>query len=132
MTIRTDPEYALALDANDALRGFSIGGGARYQSERTTDFAHGRDDRPQESREDRGGFVTPPVPESWLFDLFLGYDRTIGGRPWSFQLNVRNLLDDQKLQAIALPPPGSTETLPRAGTLYLEPRDIRFTASVRF
>ncbi len=117
---------------NDMLRGFSVGGGARYQSERTTDFGHGRNDRPQESREDRGDFVTPPIPESWLFDLYLGYNRRIGGRPWSFQLNVRNLLDDQKLQAIGLPPEGSGITVPRTATVYLEPRDIRFTASVRF
>ncbi len=119
---------------NDTLRGFSVGGGARYQSERTTDFGHGRNDRPQEGRENQpgGGFVTPPIPESWLFDLFLGYNRQIGGRPWSFQLNVRNLLDDQKLQTIGLPPEGSGITVPRTATLYLEPRDIRFTASVRF
>jgi len=116
------------------FKGFAVGGGARYQSERTTDFGHGRNDRPQEGREDQpgGGFVTPPVPESWIFDLLLGYQRQIGGRPWLFQLNVRNLLDDQKLQAIGLPPEGSGLTVPRTATLYLEPRDIRFTASVRF
>jgi outer membrane receptor for ferric coprogen and ferric-rhodotorulic acid len=117
---------------NDALRGFSAGGGARYQSARTTDFAHGRNDRPQESREDRGGFVSPDLPESLLFDLFFSYSRQIADMDWTFQLNVRNLLDDQKLQAISLPPAGSTETNARNATQYLEPRDIRFTATVRF
>lgn len=118
----------------DRFRGLSLGGGARYQSERTTDFGHGRNDRPQEGRENQpgGGFVRPPVPESLLFDLFVGYQRRLAGRPWSFQLNVRNLLDDQKLQAIGLPPEGSALTIARTATVYLPPRDIRVTASVRF
>lgn len=116
------------------LRGLTLGGGARYQSERVTDFDHGRNDRPQESRSTQpgGGFVTPPVPENWLFDAFASYNRRIGGRDWSFQLNVRNLLDKQKLQRIGLPPEGSGITVPRTATIYLEPREIRLTATMRF
>jgi outer membrane receptor for monomeric catechols len=116
------------------LKGFAVGGGVRYQSERVTDFAHGRNDRPQESREGQpgGGFVTPPIPSNTIYDLFFGYNRRLGGRDWSFQLNVRNLLDNQKLQAIGQPPPNSGITVPRTATLYLEPRDIRLSTTVRF
>jgi hypothetical protein len=115
-----------------ALNGLSIGLGHRYSSERVTDFDAGRNDRPNENRQQRNDFVGPDLPAYWLHDLSATYSFTWRDRRWDLQLFVRNLLDEQKLIAVGLPPPDITRTTPRNAITYLEPRQIRFTASVRF
>ncbi len=114
------------------LKGLSLGLGHRFTSKRVTDIDAGRNDRPNENREQLNDFVGPDLPAFWMHDFSASYSFRWKDRSWDLQLFVRNILDDQKLFAVGLPPSNITRTLPRNAITYLEPRQIRLTASVRF
>ena len=74
-----------------------------------------------------------------LYSLMLGYERKFRNLPWSFQLNVSNLLDENKVIFTS----ASTYTYADAGGVtkgvqvpnnfrYLDPRKFTFNVSVRF
>lgn len=100
----------------DALKGFSVGLGAKYESARdylgnalTSD---GMILKPTSGNIDRFDDSKAKL----IVDGLLSYETRIGRADWTFSLNVFNLLDNQK----------------RYGDIYQTPRTVRFSTSVRF
>jgi outer membrane receptor protein involved in Fe transport len=113
------------------LEGFDIGVGARYTSERAAES-------PWSSG---GGFVDAihrgagenvkaPVPDFTLWDLRLGYEFNWRNIDWTINLNIRNVLDKQRLSALA----DNREVLgvPALTEYYLPPRDVRLSIRAAF
>ena len=85
----------------DRVRGLSIGAGASY-----TDRKIARADN-----------LALYIPANTLFNVFVSYEKKLGGRPWKFDLSVDNVTDKEYLESTFL---------------YGEPRSFRLSAGVRF
>ena len=109
------------------LKGFSIGGSARWQDR----FAAG-----YPLINDLRGIIIPDVNHpyygkaEWSFDLMLGYRRRIlGDRDWSSQINVRNLqnLYSDTVSTVRFQPDGTF-----ARVRFDPPLQVLWTNTVRF
>jgi outer membrane receptor for ferric coprogen and ferric-rhodotorulic acid len=73
-----------------------------------------------------------------LYSLMLGYERRLGRQTWGFQLNVSNLLDEDKIiftgtSGYTYSENGVTKGVQVPQTFrYLDPRKFTFTVSSRF
>ena len=106
-----------------ALKGSNLRLAARYAGERVTQGIDAQFDRIGGVA---GGLTVPQrplLPSSLFFDFGAGYTRKFGNYPVRFDLNVRNLLGDEKLEATNAV--GVTR-------LYVDPRDIQFSISTSF
>jgi iron complex outermembrane recepter protein len=127
------------------LRGWDVGLGINWRNERQSEqlITNGLDARSGLANQR----FRPPYKADTKLNGALGYRTRIGGKNVRFQLNVYNLLDDQKDEALgssvltvdavgATVAPGTagsrTITVPERAVLYYAPIAFRLTASVAF
>lgn len=114
-------------DFDEGLLGGSyVTFGAKYSSERIQFSPYDRNDRPESGVVD---FDFPTVPDNWLFDLGLGYQWATGDTDWRIDLNVYNLLDEQKLSETKVDPANDK---PYTALQYLNPRSFRLSVTATF
>ena len=75
-----------------ALRGWSIGAGGVYESERTVYPAYG-----QNALDNNGNTITLVTPSRTTINAMVKYEFKLHGRDSSVQLNVENVANDRKL-----------------------------------
>ncbi|MBI2498484.1 MAG: TonB-dependent receptor, partial [Opitutae bacterium] len=91
---------------NTTLKGFSVGVGGFYESERSVYPAYGRN-----ALDSAGNTIFLSTPSRKTVNAMIKYEFELSGRESSVQLNVENLLDDQKLY----------------GFIYAAPRRMQLT-----
>jgi iron complex outermembrane receptor protein len=98
-----------------AMEGWSFGLGGTYESPREyqSGITHGGGQRITDKN---GNIVILKTPERYIVNLMARYAFKLGERDASVQLNVNNLLDDQKLY----------------GLIYSAPRSVRLEFAYRF
>lgn len=112
------------FDRNSALKGFSIGGTARYRGDRFLGFPDDANGLPDASGAYKGGSTE-------IYDLMVRYRTKVFDDKidWSLQLNVRNLFDDTDLK------PSSTDGLGLGNVVrwrFQIPRVYQLTSTFRF
>jgi outer membrane receptor protein involved in Fe transport len=128
------------------LRGWDVGLGINWRNERQSEqlITNGLDARSGLANQR----FRPPYKDDTKLNAALGYRTRIGGKHVRLQLNVYNLLDDQKDEALGSsvltvdPVTGATVapstagartiTVPERAVLYYAPIAFRLTASVAF
>lgn len=116
--VRFFTNYTFASDS--VLKGFSAGGGVRYQSSAATGFA----------RDSSGGLVEYKSASFHVVDLRVGYSTRIMGdrHKLSLNLNVRNVLDEDDYRIISSRADGT----PLRGIFQTPPRSYQLTANLEF
>lgn len=78
-------------------------------------------------------FGTPPTPERYIVNLGGRYDWRTRHATYSLQLNIGNLLDDQKGErVVTYTDPQSGGNVPRRTEVFYGPRSYRLALSVQF
>jgi hypothetical protein len=134
------------LTAGGWLRGFEIGTGATWNSERQSEVAINNGARDLKKVENVR--FKPRFPERYTFNAALGWRGNLYGRKWNLRLNINNLLDDRKTEAygssaltidpatgatvLAATPGAQKITVPERVVRYFDPISFRFTAGTSF
>ncbi len=129
------------------LNGLDVGLGVIWQAERQSEIALDNGGRTRADGRENQRF-RPPYPADTKVNLALGYRTRIANQSVRFQLNVYNLLNDQKDeafgssqiwinpatgQAVASSTAGATQiTVPERARLYFTPITFRLSASLDF
>lgn len=127
-------------------RGFDVGVGVIYNGERQSQVAINNGARNLQNLENQR--LRPRFAADYKLNLGLGYRARLGNRPWSFRLNVNNVLDEQKKVTygsstlfinpadgalVASTTAGAQRiTVPERAVRYYEPISFRLTAGVEF
>jgi len=129
------------------LNGLDVGLGVIWQAERQSEIALDNGVRTRADGRENQRF-RPPYPSDTKVNMSLGYRTRIADRAVRFQINVYNLLNDQKDEAFGSsdlwinPATGSLVgsttagaqkiTVPERARIYFTPITFRFSASVQF
>jgi outer membrane receptor for ferric coprogen and ferric-rhodotorulic acid len=108
------------------LRGFAVGGGVQWNSSVATSTPIGGTDL-VENR-----YPTPDLPSHYELEAMLSYSMEWQDIDWRFQLNVRNLLDDNYDAPVAEYVDYYGTTIYRRAVKIYDPREFRFSVSARF
>lgn len=119
------------------LEGTNVRLGLRYQGERIVQdpfsSAPGTGRPPDAIERTRGNEGSKaPVPSYMLVDVGLGYEWEMWGVIWSADVFVRNLFEEDIIEATRLVPIGSEVFEEQTSRYYLEPRDVRFSLRASF
>lgn len=108
------------------LKGFAIGGGLQWNSSVATSTPIGGTDL-VENR-----YPTPDLPSHYELEAMLSYSAEFWDIDWRFQMNVRNLLDDNYDAPVAEYVDYYGTTIYRRAVKLYDPREFRFSVSARF
>lgn len=109
------------------LKGFSFGGGAKWEGPKRTAIPIGGNSLEQNR------FGTPDTEEFFRLDLFFQYKKSFEHFDLSLQLNVFNVLDDDELQTeVVFDRPDSLGFDRRRTDVRLPPRSWRITSRLSF
>jgi len=108
------------------LDGIEIGGGVQYNGSVATAVAIGGSDLTQNR------FMTPDVPERYVFDAFISYRAEFWNIDWRFNLKIGNVFDDDESVAYANYENEYGTPIKRRTIIYYEPRSWRFSITARF
>ncbi len=112
---------------DNILEGLEVGGGVRYDGPTKTTVSIGGH-RLEENR-----FVTPDVPERYVWDAMLAYRSTWGDRvAWRAAFNVYNLANHRTSLATAEYVDDLGDPVHRRTRVFHAPRSYRFTMSFDF
>lgn len=125
------PKYSFRLwnkyqFTEGVVQGLEVGGGVRVNGPVPTAVAVGGTDLAVNR------FLTPDIPERYIFDLFLSYRTEFWGKSWRFALKVNNLLDDTVSEAVAEYEGFDGEPVFRRTRIFHAPRSFRFSVSMKF
>lgn len=129
------------------LKGWDLGLGVTWRAARQSTVLLDNGARGTASRPNTR--LKPDYPADTKLNLAVGYRRVIAGRSWRFQLNVNNLLDDQKDESFGTstlfinPATGGTVDpatfvgaqeikVPERAVIYFAPLSFRLSASTTF
>jgi hypothetical protein len=129
------------------LNGLEVGLGIVWQTERQSEIALDNGVRTRADGRENQRF-RPPYPADTKVNMLLAYRTRIADRPVRFQLNINNLLNDQKDEAfgssdlwinpatgglVSSTTAGAQQiTVPERARIYFTPITFRFSASVQF
>jgi iron complex outermembrane recepter protein len=132
---------------NDRLKGLDVSLGLIHQAERQSEIALDNGVRTRADGRENQRF-RPPYPSDTKVNVAFGYRMKIAQRQVRFQVNINNVLDDQKDesygsskiwilpatgQAVGSTTVGATQiTVPERARIYFTPITFRFSTSVQF
>ncbi|MEY2878233.1 MAG: hypothetical protein RLZZ15_613, partial [Verrucomicrobiota bacterium] len=134
------------LNAGGWLRGFELGAGVNWISQRQSEVTINNGARDLKLSENVR--FKPAFPSHTTVNAALGWRGTLANRKWNVRLNINNLLNDQKDAAFGAstlnidPATGATVasttagaqriTVPERVVRYFDPISFRFTAGTSF